>query len=267
MSGPRKVASLGAAVLSLPLVAAFAMSHGEAQPRMWWVHEERVKPGMLAQYETASLDFVKMVAENRAAMPTFGFTGFAGADFTYTYLVPIDGLAGAAVVRAEFGALGAAAGARMADVMGRSGAATESMADWIVEEHPELSYRPASPRLEPGTARYSSVAFYYLQPGREMEARALAGEFVALWKAKGLRNGWRYYEAVTGGEMPLVLIQSEAKDAADWAAADAADNAAVGAEGQALFQKALSITRRFEVRSGIRRPDLSLAPPAAAKPK
>jgi hypothetical protein len=204
-----------------------------------------------------------MVEENRAAMPSFAFTGFAGTDLTYSFLAPIQGMAGGDRLRAEFEALGRAAGQRMGEVMSRSGEATESMADWIIEEHPASSYAPATPRLDPAACNYTTVDFYYLQPGREMEARALSKEFVALWKSKGIKDGWRYYEAVTGPDLPLVLIQVDAKDAADFAAADAANAAALGAEGQALFAKALALTRRIERRSALRRPDLSAAPAGA----
>ena len=251
-------------VLALGLASAAFAQAEPMKPRMWWVHEEHVKPSMLAQYEAASRDFRQMVSDNRAAMPTFGYTAFAGADFVYTYLAPIGNLAGGDTIRAEFDALGRAAGARMGEVMGRNGAATESFDDWIILERPDLSYVPATPRLKPEEMGWANADFYYILPGREMEIPALSTEFQALWKAKGIQNGWTYYEAISGEGLPLIVIRSDAKDAADWAAADAKDLATVGAEGQALFAKAMAMTRKFERRSGTLRRDLSLMPPMAS---
>jgi hypothetical protein len=261
MSGGRSIASLCAALLA----AAPVIAQANDAPRLWWVHEERAKPSMVGAYEETTKEFVKMVGDHRAAMPTFAANAYQGDDFTYIFVSPVGTMAGAGALMGEFTALFQAAPQRAMDVMGRGGATMDSVADWIIEEHPELSYRPAAPRLKPEEVGFTRVDFYYLMPGREWEADALAKEFIALWKAKGITNGWRFYRAITGPDLPLLLVASDGKDAADFAAHDAKDLAAVGAEGQALFQKALAFTRRFEQRAATVRRDLSIPPPAAKR--
>lgn len=256
----RRATSVLALAAAIAPVAAFAMAHTEMKPRLWWVHEERAKPNMIAQYEAASKDFTKMVSDNRKALPTLSYTAFQTRDFSYKFVVPIETMAGADTIFAGFEALAKAAPERQMDVARRGGAATESMADSIVEERPDLSYRPAQPRLKAEEAGYTNVDYYYLLPGREMEVDALAKEFAALWKAKGIQTPWTLYKAVTGDDLPMILVRTDAKDAADYYTQDAKDVAMAGAEGQALFQKAFAISRRVEHRSGMVRRDLSLAP-------
>jgi hypothetical protein len=102
-------------------------------------------------------------------------------------------------------------------------------------------------------------------PGRETDADALAKEFVALFKAKNMPNGYRLFKSEMGPDMPAIIVEVGAKDAADYYAQETSNRTTLGAEGQALFAKAFALTRRFETRSGWLRPDLSVMPPAPAQ--
>jgi hypothetical protein len=247
------IVSLGAALALLAPVAAGAQTPGG---QYFVVHQEVAKPSMVKEYESTSKEFVAMVKANKAKMPHFSFNCLASPDFTYTFVAPIPNMAGMDAINGDFGALAQSAGASFADLNKRSGAATEYIKEWIIQFVPELSYSPAEPRA--GAPRYFHYGIYYVTPGRDAEAEAVGAEYVKLFKAKGVKNGYNVYKVVMGAEMPAYIVSVGATDAAEYQADDAKLAALLGTEFQALGARTIALTRRFETREAVARPDLSI---------
>jgi hypothetical protein len=253
------VAILLAALAALPLFAA----DEAAAPRLFVLHQEFARPSLLKQYEDTSKEFIADLRQHHDALPSFGFTAVAGDDYVYTFVSPIRSFADLDAINSGFGKVAQAVGeAKWGDLMKRGGEATEFIRESVVLEDPSMSYAPAQPRLKPEEERYLHVDLYYVQPGREAEADAVARDFAALFRKKGVPNGYRLFKVVMGPEMPLLIVTVPARDAADYEAQTKADLERLGAEGQALFQRAFALTRRFESHGGTLRPDLSLEPAA-----
>ena len=133
----------------------------------------------------------------------------------------------------------------------------ERVDESIIQRLPDQSYVPAEPRLESGRVRYYHYGFYYVIPGREPEVEALGQEYLKLFKAKGIKNGYTVYKGVMSADLPHYFVSEGALDAADFAAEDAKTAAAVGPELQALGARLMALTRRYETREAVPRPDLS----------
>jgi len=247
------VVSLGAALALLVPVAAHAQAPGG---QYFVVHQEVAKPSMVKEYESTTKEFVALVKANKAKMPHFSFNVFASPDFTYTFVAPIPNMAGMDAINADFGALAQSTGAALPDLNKRGGAATEYIKEWIIQSVPELSYSPAEPRA--GASRYFHYGIYYVIPGREPEAEAVGAEYVKLFKAKGVKNGYTVYKVVMGPEMPAYIVSVGAADAAEYQADDAKLGALLGPEFQALGARTIALTRRFETREATARPDLTV---------
>lgn len=246
---------------ALALLAGAPLALGQQQaPAYFVVHQEVAKPTMVAQYEATSKEFVALVKAHKDKMPHFRFNAYVSPDFTYTYVVAMPNIATMDAINAEFGALAQAAGASFMDINRRGGAATDHVRESIVALAPELSYRPAQPRLKPEEIRYVHYDFYYVLPGREPDADALSADYLKLFRDKGIANGYNVYKTVMGPEMPLYVVAIGAKDAGDFHAENAKTQAQLGAEGQTLAGRAMGLTRRFDQRSAVPRPDLSVLP-------
>jgi hypothetical protein len=230
----------------------------EPKPHYYVLHQELAQPSRVEQYEATSKEFVTLVKVHKALMPHFAFECIESPDLTYTYVAPLASLADMDAINAEFGALAKAAGPAFADLNKRSGEATEYIRESVIASAPDLSYVPAQPRLRPQEAPYRHLDLYYLKPGTEPEADAVAGEFLKLFKARGIPNGYTIFKVVMGPEMPLLIVSVPARTAADYHAENEKLMAALGPEGQALFARAFALTRRFETREGRIRPDLSV---------
>jgi hypothetical protein len=255
MSRPTRLSILP---VLLGLGAALAPAQEPPRPQYFVLHQELAKPSKVREYEAAAKEFVALVKKHKALMPHFSFDAFVSPDFTYAYVAPLKSMADMDAINAEFGALAQAAGAGFLELNKRSGEATEYIRESVVAPAPELSYVPATPRLRPEEMPYRHFDLYYLRPGTEPEADALAAEFLKLCKAKGVADGYTLLKVVMGPEMPLYVVSVGARDAADFQAQNARLRAALGPEGDALFARAFALTRRFETREGVFRPDLSV---------
>jgi hypothetical protein len=251
--------------LTLLLAVLIPAALAAQVPSFFVLHQEMAKPSMLKQYEEVNKEFIATVQKHHAHSPAFSFTTVAGDDYVYTYVTPIRSFTDLESIYNGFAALAKAEGeAKWGDLMRRGGDAMEYVRESIVMEDPGLSYTPEKPRLKPEEQAYLHVDLYYLKPGYEADADALAKEFAALYRQKRISDGYRLFKVVLGPEMPLLIVTVGAKDPVDYAAADKANRDLLGAEGQALFQRAFAFTRRFEQHGGWVRPDLSLEPAAAS---
>ena len=252
-----------AAVLSLGAVAGLsaavaATAQTAAAPQYFVIHQEVAKPSMVKEYESTTKEFVALVTANKAKMPHFSFNAYMSPDLTYTFVAPVPNLAGLDAINADFGALAQAAGPAFLDLNKRSGAATEYIKEMIVQYAPELSYSPAQPRLQPGQARFYHYDMYYVMPGREADADALSSDYVKTFKSKGATTGYNVYKTAMGPEMPLYIAVIPAIDAADYESNRVKQEALLGPELQSLAARAMALTRRFETRQAVARPDLSV---------
>lgn len=248
------------AVAALVAIALASAARAQLVPpgsQLFLLHEEIARPSMLPQYEATSKEFVSLVREHHAKMPHFSILAFQGDDFSFVYLTPIANLAALDSISNEFGALATAAGPRLEDIFRRGGETMEHWNDLVLVEDPALSYRPANPRVIQETAPYRHLDFYFLKPGFEPTADALAREFKALYTRLGLNTEYHVYKILLGPEAPALLVSIAAKDAADFAVQDAKDRALAGTDGVALFSRAFSGVRRFDSKGYWARPDLS----------
>jgi hypothetical protein len=236
----------------------------EPKPRLYLVHQEQARPYRLEAYEQATRDFHKLLADNPALLGPMGrgVQVRMSEAFLYSYTLEIDSLAEVAEIERVFARVAAKQPQRFGEIWGRGGEATEWMRDLVLVEDPALSYQPSDPYLRLDEARYLGVDVYYAQPGREDEVERLARDYVAAFRAKGVRQGYRLMRAAMGPELPMLVVMIPARDALDLAQANAESQKLLGAEGAALAARARSFTRRFERHEAFLRPDLSLPPVA-----
>jgi hypothetical protein len=243
--------------------SAFAQQAQMPKPQLYVVHEEVAKPSAMAQYEASAKDLVAGLSEKNFSSPSVTWTAFTTPDFHYIYLAPIANFAAYDAVQGEWGRARDTVGAsRWDDVMHRGREATVSYNEQIVLWRPDLSYMPATPRVAQSDRRYYRWDFYYLIPGHEKESEQIARDYAALLRQKSLPDSYNIYTAVLGTDLPLLVAAIPAKSQSDSLAADERINAALGADVRPLQQRAMAITRRFERREGMLRPDLSYPAPS-----
>jgi hypothetical protein len=248
-----------AAIALVSLALAAPRARAQEHP-LFLIHQETAKPSEVAGFEATTKQFAALVSKNKAVMPHFDYMALSSEDFVYTFVARIPNHGGVDSIRQDFGALAQKEGASFGDVMKRGGLTTEVIREQTVSYWPELSYTPAAPRLRREDARFFHYDVYYVMPGHEDEADAVAKDFVALFKSKNLTDGYRLYKSEVGPELPALIVEIYAKDAADYATEGPVVRTAMGEAGRALFARIFAVTRRLEQRDAVLRLDLSPAP-------
>jgi hypothetical protein len=109
--------------------------------------------------------------------------------------------------------------------------------------------------------KYTRLDFYYLLPGKQSEAEAIARDYVALFKQKNITQRYSIFMNIMGNDLPVLVAAIPGKSEADVVAADQSTEATLGADVRPLQARAMAITRRFERRTATYRPDLSYPGP------
>ena len=255
---------LGLVVMGLVVLAglapvAWAESHEEAAeaaapPSLYFVWTDHVSVSNAAAYEAEVKKMIAAMGETEAGKEVsfFALSGQAG----YAYVMPMT----------EFNDLSKMNQKMMAAITEAGGLEAWDTASQYVESGSgqflallsDHSYTPAEPREAEAQGAFRMHEWWYIQPGKEMAAMDVARRVKELWAAKGIDSGWRFYQAVTGEDLPLFLVTATGMNAADYYANDARVSEILGDEMKMLIQEAVGIARKVERTTSRMRPDLSM---------
>jgi hypothetical protein len=251
-----KCTALFAAAL---LAGGFALAAADMpQGQLYLIHEEIANPSKLAAYESTTQEVLGAIKANSTMFPAYDVV--MTDDFSYYFIMPIKSVSDMSVVPQAFAEIAKKMGEeKFADLWRRGGDPMFSSNDFIVMERPDLSYVPAT-ALAANDARAVGYDIYYLLPGREADAEAISHEWQALFKAKGVTDSFKIFQAVSGNDLPIWAVVTYGKSPADLAARQEANSAKLGDEGSALQARSWQLVRRFNRRVGMARPDLSYRP-------
>jgi hypothetical protein len=243
-----------AGILALPSLAT-AQEQGTPPP-MLFVYTDNVAPAHMAQYEAAVKEAVgKVMATAEGAK--LDWIAASGMGSWYLYAFPMQTMADMVTINQDWEAAVKAAGGPA--IFAKSDLLVEYADAAIVVFRPDMSYIPANPSEAERAGNFRHWTFWHPLPGKAQELEAVAREFVALYQANNMDSGWRMYQRIIGSELPAYIVASTGMSPADYHATSDAANAKLGAEAEALFQKAFAITRRVETRDGMMRPDMAAA--------
>jgi len=248
----------------IPALTVFAQ--GEMpKSQLVAVHEDAVIPSMVEQYEKASKNLAGLFAKHNIASMSYAVAN--AQDFTYLYFTPVSNLAEVEKFDAAFQELQKKMGteAFQADMKLFDGC-YHSHRNYMVRLHPDLSYKPEYGNQISEGLNFRQWDFYYIHPGKEDEAMAIAKEWKALYESKKIAEGYRLYMGDLGTDMPVIIVAQSAKSAIDFHSKSEANLKTFGDAGPALLKKTWSVVRKFEQKDGFIRPDLSHLPTPGTKP-
>ena len=232
-------------------------------PQYFLIHEEVARPSMVAQYESVTRDLLNAFTEKKADPKVFGMRLYTSPDFHYYYVVPISSWAAMDAFPASWASISQAVGKdRWKDLMLRGNSAMSSYNEYVIMRRDDLSYVPANPRVPVQDRMYAHWSFYYVDAAHTDDIEQVAKDFVALYKSKNLDTGFTVYQVMSGNDLPLYIVSSAGRNAADYWANDERVNAILGNDVRPLQARAASYTRKLEMREGRLRPEMSYPLPA-----
>lgn len=233
-------------------VAAWAQEGAQ----MMLIYDEAVKPDQIPQYVENSKKFFEILVEH---VEDAQWNAVMTDDLHFLYAIPISSFAEVDKMYETSQAMAMSLGPeKFLKMMEESGKTVDHMDSFVVMRRDDLSYHPETmiPMAEAGVLEYS---FYYLKGGTEFAAEALAKEYIAMMKKKGVEGSFTFYQLLMGQDMPAFAIIVPARSPEHLAELNAAFRSKMGAEGEALDQKSMKLIRKFDRKIGWVRPDLSSA--------
>jgi hypothetical protein len=230
----------------------------EKKAQLFLVEEVTVKPSMVAKYEAHVQNVLDVCKRHPFPYP---WTAFNSDDLHYFFVWQIDNYAS---VDSWFKALEgwlAQVGEETALAIQKETVGAYKHLRYSCYRHvPEMSYHPETPRLKPGEANFVYMGYCYVIGGNEAEVKEHFKEIVDFCKKTSYSVGWDAYAGEFGTDSPMFIYLMYGKNASEfWTEVDKFH----GAHGEGiekLWSKTLSLLRKYEYKTGLIRPDLSLMP-------
>ena len=261
------VVGMAAAVCVMGAGVRAGEEHGAEKPQLYCIYKEIVKPPLTEQYETAIKYMISEFKAYQIDPEKVHFKTISGPEIGYLYVMPIENFAGMDEMRANWReAVEVIGKEKFEDMVAPAEEAIDHVEVFHAIRRADLSYVPENPRLKPDEVEYIHYGFYYVIPGKEKEFEALAGEFVELYKSNNIDSGWVIFQAITGSDLPALVVAHAAKSSADYYSNRERVREVVGEEAKKLGEKVGALVRKMEFQEGMPRPDLSYPEPTMPGP-
>lgn len=249
----QKFKVLLAALLLLPL----SLLQAQDATKMYWVHEDVVKPAMVASYETICKDLTANLKKHNIQ----GFNAIVTntIDHRYLWVSPIASMAD--INRTPFNTLsekmGAGAMTALFDEMDKS---YDTEHDYVIHLDEEMSYMPGGITQTPEGQDYRKFHYFHYTPANENSVREKAMAIKRLFESKGSKVHYRTYKSGFGTRGAFYMVAIAATDAVDYASKIAQNNELLGEEWGKIYGDFQASLLEYQIIEGQMRPDMAYSP-------
>jgi len=244
-------------VVSLSVLATMAQAE-EPKAQLYLVDDVVVKPSMLMEHEAAMKEMIALTAKHNYPFPWYAYST---DDFHYYYVMPVEDFADVDKLFNTWGEVMAKAGNEFQAMFKNFFSSMEYYKDSFVRHRPDLSYMPEKPRLTPEEAGFMFWGQCYVIPGKQQEFEEIFKKWVNLYKSKNIPDAWDTFMGDIGTDMPFYFWGAGAKSPVDFWTQDEKGTKEMGEEEvMKLGQKTMALLRKFEIKTGRFRPELSYMP-------
>ena len=229
----------------------------EKTTQAFWIHEDVVKPGMVAEYEA-------VCKELTANMKKYGLKDMNSIvaqtlDNHYLWVGPIENMA--QIDRPIFKNLAEKMGAdKMGALFDRMDKCYDIEQNYVLNLDPELSYTPSGLTQTPEGQPYRKFHYFHYTPGNRAKVMAKAKEIKEMFESNNSKMEYRLYKSGFGVRGEYLMVAVAAKDAGDYAAKVAKNNEAMGESWVKLYNTFMATLEDYQIVEGIMRPDMAYVP-------
>ena len=241
----------------LMLAPASLAAQEDAAPTWWAVFSEHVAPANLMAIEESSAALMELIRAN--APEGMVYYTHSGPETGYMYAIPMAGMADFMTMNEQWMEMVNRIGWETWEEMSPPGLTERTGFNFFVELA-DQSYHPEGFEESMADKPFRRFDWLYPKVGMEEELSEMMKEWVAFYAEHGLESGWTAYQAVTGEDLPLVVLITPAESATAFHALAEKEEAVVYEAGMEMWKKSMDMLRGYEATDATFRPDLSLLP-------
>jgi hypothetical protein len=245
----KKVSSL---LLCLFLFSIIWAQEGKNQA--FWIHEDQVKPSMMAEYEKASKDLVAACKTNQVKNISWSVASMD--DGTYLSITPIKDLA--EIQTLNFNELREkTSDEEFSKMFQNFDKCYDKHGSYVSILVPSLSYMPEGlSTITPGQ-NYRVWHRMEVVPSKVQNMHSKLKELKDMFAQKGSKMYYRIYRSGFGNMGDSYTAVISAKDAIDYDTKATENQKVLGEDGQKLFKEVMDNANAYTVKRGGMRPDLA----------
>jgi len=242
--------------LSFVLLTNFAIAQNN-NSQMYSVHEDQVKPSMIAEYEEANKELIAKLKEHN--IQGVNWITSTTQNGRYLYVTPIDNMAD--LDKRPFAALAEKMGGEaMGKIFDKMDKCYDNHGSYVIHLDKNLTYMPEGITLTPEGENYRRFFYLHVTPENYSKLIEKTKTIRELYVAKNSKVNYRVYHAGFGVIGNYIMVAVAAKDGAEYEKRSAENNTLLGEEGKALFDEMFKLVLKFEAFTGAVRPDLGYSP-------
>jgi hypothetical protein len=242
-------------LLPAPLLATAALGQvasTDPEPPLYRLEIHTLKPGQDTEYENSVRELIGGLRAADVRIPSWDFAVMRAGPTLYMTVDPMADWAMLDTYDSETEEAAKLLGATMKDFMKRSLATNARESEFFVQSIAD----PGDPgALGENGLNFTRFDFYYASSMHSLY-QALSS-VRKLYVSSHAKISCRLYRAVTGDDLPLVIVAVSAADRAAFDAEQGRIDAASGPDLKSLLASARGASRRVETFDFVARPDLS----------
>ncbi len=218
------------------------------------VHEDRVKPDKVQEYEAIMKECTALLEEHNVEG---AWLTSSTVDYRYMHVSPISGLDALAAdgpIKKLAGKIGSE---EIAKILARFDQCYDQHGDYVLNLDKDLSYMPDGWDISTPGENYRRFDFYYIKPENLEKTEEIGVKVKSMFQDKNSKFHYRIYRSGFGSMGPYILVVHSAKDAADHARKIDENRQLLGEEFLPLLGEFTAQAWKIEQVHGSIRPDLS----------
>ena len=242
-------------MIALFLFSTYAQNNDRFQA--YHVHEDRVKPSMVGEYEKTAKALADAMREND--VQGYGWLTTSTDDFRYLSVTPIENMA----------QLDGNPFKGLSDKIGNEATSAlfapfnncyDQHGDYVIFMDKELTYMPDGITQTPEGENFRKFYYVYVSPGSNRAMSDAFKKVKQMFADKGSKSYYRVYRSGFGTMDAFFMVAIAAKNPVDMEQRAADNDKLLGPDAQAVFANLMSHAIKFEEITGMIRPKLGYTP-------
>lgn len=234
-----------------------AQAQGDDSYQAYWIHEDRVKPGMTEKYEKVSKDLIAACKEHD--IKDNSWLTVRMNDNTYMYVTPINSMAD--LDKNGFETLAEKMGAdKMGAIFERYNDTYNKHGDYVIYLNKNLSYMPGGVSQTVEGQNYRLFYYNYVTPENDKGFADTMKKIKSAFEKNNSKMHYRVYKSGFGTMGTFYMIAVASKGEVDMAQNGDENWEMMKDDFQPLLNQLNKHTYKMEEKRGWMRPDLAFQP-------